>query len=120
MTCDWPPPVHADPDGYLEIRAMRVSGPGQSEAEGTTFAWRIQSPCRWVRLEWTFISMINPQVEGHFNSQRQAVVLLERETVVVRDGGTPWRGALGFIPDRGEAVLLSNGRYRLDGAACAS
>lgn len=112
MTCEWPPPPYADPDGYHEVTVDSDQGPGECEADGTNFADRIITNSPAVELSYTFGS------QGYY--EHSSPFMARQGDILTSDGKLydGRHGPIGFYPDRGEIVVLHNGKHVLDRVRC--
>jgi hypothetical protein len=113
--CEWPPPPGSGSDGFTEITVSRIDGPGESEAEGMTFADVFTTSCTDLKIEYLFNNM------GTF--VREQPVFLSKGEVRRVEGGSIWfprteLEASIYTPGRDEAIVLSAARYSLDVARC--
>jgi hypothetical protein len=112
--CEWPPPAHAEADGYYEIEVTAVEGPGRSEAEGETVVDRISAPCQKLSLSYSF---------AHMEVRERRTFEVRADSIVTWEG-EPWQekapGDLKFSPERGEFVVVRGLRSTADSATCVS
>jgi hypothetical protein len=112
MSCSWPKERYADADGYLEIRVEVADGPGDSNASGENYADRITAPCPKIQVSYSFGSQGHSEHGSPFSVNADAIVDVEGEA------WTKSRADLPFYPERGEIVVLHNGRHGLDAVSC--
>jgi hypothetical protein len=115
--CDWPPAPGADADGYSEIRVRFALGPNQdSEWPLGPYAYRISSDnCK------TFEVVLSVS-GGTFERKHLPPVVVHSDEIKTAEDNL-WRNdpngsRLAFIQERGEADVLYNDHYSLDGITC--
>lgn len=113
--CAWPPPFGAESDGFMEITAVRRSGPGNSEAEGLTAADVVTSECRDLEIVYLFDDMGTFVVDDPIRISKGEIRRVE--------GGSVWhprnaREASVYTPRRDEVIVMANERYKLDRVRC--
>lgn len=116
QSCAWPPPQHADADGYLQFLQRVDEGPGEAEYTTTNIADRITGPCQGFTVTYDFGR------QGSYD-HRPPFVAPAGIVVRVEPAGMPYPKDLQdlkFYPDRGEAAILRNSSYVLRDVTCAS
>ena len=112
-SCTWPKSRYSDGDGFLQVSSRTVSGPGDYEATGTTFADRIKAPCEKLVVGYGFGS------QGAFD--REPPFTIKADTIMTGENAALWKSdnMLPFYPDAGEFVVLHNSHDVLQRAECA-
>lgn len=115
LSCEWPRPAWADPDGYTEIRVESVDRPGFSEASTASRVDRIHGPCHVFELAYDFGK------QGGFEHLKP----FQAKLGDVRHGGdgNRYEGDLSDLPaypDRDEVDVFLNYSYSLASARCTS
>jgi hypothetical protein len=116
LSCSWPPPKWADPDGFVIITSTRHDGPGNGEASDSNVADDISGPCRQFRLSYVFEAQGAQDAIPPFTAKAGLVTNVDQAP-------KPWPGgvgALGFYPKLGDVVVLRNNNDGLIAAACSS
>ena len=113
--CSLPPPEGADPDGYSTISITAGPGPGLTEAEGMTVAFRFESRCERLEAAFTFESQGTREVEDPIRIDQQDVLRVEGgQPVFLEDPELRYQ----FKPRRYESIILGNTRYGFDDVSC--
>jgi hypothetical protein len=113
-SCTWPAPAYADSDGFTEITAQAVPGPGQGESSDADWADRIAGPCTTFALAYDFGFQGALKHLAPFTAAAGLVTSIDQP-------GTAWPGgvgSLGFYPARNEVDVLHNSNDELAMAAC--
>jgi hypothetical protein len=116
VSCSWPPPTWADPDGFVVLTATLHDGPGTSEASDANVADDISGPCKQYRISYVFEAQGAQSALPPFTAKAGVVTGVD-------EAPKPWPGGvstLDFYPKVGDIVVLRNNNDVLVGASCVS
>jgi hypothetical protein len=116
LSCSWPPPMWADPDGFVVITSTAHDGPGTSEASDANRADDISGPCKQYRISYEFAAQGAESAIPPFIASAGLVTGVDTAPV-------PWPGGvstLDFYPKLGDVVVLRNDNDGIVSASCAS
>jgi hypothetical protein len=121
-SCEWPPPVYANQDGFSQIVLVSQQGPGQYEATSATALDRYTGDCRSLSVAYS------TGTQGDFSHGRPFVI--SRGAIVDAWEGEPWplpgsplgAGDIQPYPGRDEFIVVRNSKIAPDVARihCAS
>lgn len=117
--CALPAPAYAKPDGYVEVAVHEVIGCESGavfnprtpcdEAAGNVYADRIDAPCQYIEVAYTFASQGGLSRGTPFQLSRGAIVDAY---------GAQFKLQLAFYPSRSEIVVFHNSKNGLDFVRC--
>jgi hypothetical protein len=116
LSCSWPPPKWADPDGFVVITSTAHDGPGTSEASDANRADDISGPCKQYRISYEFAAQGAESAIPPFTASAGLVTGVDTAPA-------PWPGgvsALDFYPKLGDVVVLHNDNDGVVSVSCVS
>ena len=116
LSCSWPPPKWADPDGFVVITSTAHDGPGATEASDANRADDISGPCKQYHISYGFAAQGAESAIPPFTASAGLVTGVDTAPA-------PWPGgvsALDFYPKLGDVVVLHNDNDGVVSVSCVS
>jgi hypothetical protein len=112
--CNYPPLRSSPSDVYTEVKVLSVETDAQVTTGGAV-ADRIDASCSAVEAKYTFVHQDTEAVDPITVTPDDIMTILgERWKSSTNDKANE----LGFVPKRGEAIILRSNHFRLDSVRC--